>query len=69
MGLRRLIGDIGQWAGAVGTIGGTYIQVRHLESWAVVVVMLGALAWGAFTKVKYYGAISRGHKRRIEDNP
>lgn len=52
--IRRIVGDVGQWLGALGTIGGSFLEVKDKAPWVTVIVMVAAFAWGIATKVKYY---------------
>lgn len=48
------IGEIGQWIGMAACIAGLTIEIVTKADLGYAVLTGGSLAWGIFTKVKYY---------------
>ena len=63
----RRWGELGQWVGMAACFAGLAIEIATKADVGYAVLTGGSLAWGIFTKVKYYrgkkGADSATHHR------
>ena len=56
-----IIGEIGQWAGLVASVGGVVCElVTHADAGYIVITIAAVLYAGA-TKVKYYSGRAKRH--------
>lgn len=51
----RKWGELGQWIGMAAAIAGLVIEIVLRADFGYALLTGGSLAWGIFTKVKYYG--------------
>ncbi len=54
------IGEIGQWVGMAASIAGIIIEGITGADYGYLILTAGSLAWGIFTKVKYYRIVRGG---------
>lgn len=52
--MMRLLGELGQWIGMAASVAGLVIELVTKADVGYAVLTGGSLAWGVFTKVKYY---------------
>ena len=48
------IGEIGQWVGMAACVAGLTVEIVTKADLGYAILTGGSLAWGIFTKVKYY---------------
>lgn len=53
-------GEIGQWIGMVASIAGLIVEAVTGADYGYIMLTAGSLAWGIFTKIKYYRIIRGG---------
>ena len=50
-------GEIGQWAGLAASVAGLIVEAITGADYGYIILTAGSLAWGVFTKIKYYRII------------